>query len=273
MALAKQTGISQSKLSKIETGALIPSTEDLLRLFEVLSNVSSFPEAEAQRLIQLARELRTEYVSWRFGHRRGFGAKQIEIAELERQACLIRVFQVEAVPGLLQIHEYARRIITLANLTRQADLDWATSLRMQRQRILYEPDRRFEFLITEMATMSRFCEPAIAIRQIDRLKLLFDLPNVKIGFIPNQVPLPRAPQNSFVIYDSSTAVSETFTGEISTTDERDIQMYHSVFDEFAAVAEHGEAASVFLDECKRRLLEYRDALRHSTQSELELLER
>jgi transcriptional regulator with XRE-family HTH domain len=50
VALAKQTGISQSKLSKIETGALIFSTEKLLRLFEALSNVSSFPEAEAQRL-------------------------------------------------------------------------------------------------------------------------------------------------------------------------------------------------------------------------------
>lgn len=247
---------------------MIPSTEDLLRLFEVLS----IPESETQKLIQSARELRTEYVSWRFGHRKGFGAKQIEVAELEQQARSIRVFQVEAVPGLLQTHEYARRVITLANLTRQSDLEWSTSLRMQRQRILYEPDRQFEFLITEMAAMSRFCESSIVVRQIDRLRHLSDLPNVKIGFISNRTSLPRAPQNSFVLYDSSTAVLESFTGEISTSDERDVQMYHGVFDEFASVAQFGEAAEMFMDECKQRLREYPTAcLQPATQNELDLI--
>jgi transcriptional regulator with XRE-family HTH domain len=249
VALAKLTGISQSKLSKIETGALIPSTEDLLRIFEVLR----VPQTDVQRMIATARALRTEYVSWRFEHRKGFGAKQIEVAELERQTHSTRDFRVEAVPALLQTHEYAQRVMSLANSTRQTDLEWAISLRMQRQQILYDRNRQFDFLIAEMAAMSRFCEPSIVIRQLDRLKVLSALPNVKMGFIPNRSALPRAPINSFVVFDSSTAILESFTGEISTSDDQDVETYHNIFDEFAKVAVYGTAAELFLDECREYL--------------------
>lgn len=249
--LAKRTEISQSKLSKIETGALIPSTQDLSRLLKALG----VPPPEAERIIQTAQALRTEYVSWRFEHRKGFGAKQIEVAELELQTRTFRSFRVEAIPGLLQTHEYARRVMSLANLTQQTDLEWAVSLRMQRQQILYDPNRQFEFLIAEMGVLSRFCASSVVIRQLDRLKMLADLPNVTLGFIPNRISLPRAPINSFVLYDSAVATLESVTGEVSTSDEQDIEAYHKIFNDFAAVALFGDAAKTFLDECTQYLLE------------------
>ena len=51
LALAKRTKISQSKLSKIETGALIPSTDDLQRIFRALD----LKNPETQRLKERAR--------------------------------------------------------------------------------------------------------------------------------------------------------------------------------------------------------------------------
>jgi transcriptional regulator with XRE-family HTH domain len=268
--LARNAEISQSKLSKIETGALVPSTEDLLRIFKVLET----PRRNAQRLTEWARALRTEFVSWRFGHRKGFGAKQIEVAELDRQAHRIRIFQVAVVPGLLQIPEYARRVMHLANVTQQSDLDSAVGLRIQRQQILYEPGRQFEFLITESAALSRFCEPSIVIRQLNWLRFLFELPNVKIGFISNRMPLPRIPQHGFAVFDSSTAVVETIAGEISTIDERDVEVYNAAFDEFACVAAFGQDAQDFLDECKRLLnsVETR-CVQPDTQDQMHPLER
>jgi transcriptional regulator with XRE-family HTH domain len=255
-ALSKLTGISQSKLSKIETGALIPSTLDLLQILNALDVAQS----DAQRIIQTAQALRTEYVSWRFEHRKGFGAKQIQIAELERQTRALREFRIEAVPGLLQTHEYASNAMSLSNITRQTDLDWAIRLRMQRQEILYDPSRQFEFLIAEMGVLSRFCAPRVVIRQLDRLKVLSGLPNVNIGFIPNRISLPRAPINSFVLFDSSTATLESITGEISTSDEQDIETYHTIFKDFSSVALYGSDAEAFLDECALNLLEIADPL-------------
>ncbi len=249
IVLAKQTRISQSKLSKIETGALVPSTEDLLRIFGVLKP----PRSDAKRLIEWAQALRTEYVSWRFGHRKGFGASQIEVAKIEQRAARIRVFQTALIPGLLQIPPYARHVVTLSNVTQQPDLERAISLRIRRQQILYEPERKFEFLITESAALSRFCDPPVVIQQLDRLRFLFGLPNITIGFISNEAALPRIPLNSFVVVDSSTATVETITGEVSTVDERDISTYNHIFDEFTSLAIFGAEADAFLERCKRML--------------------
>jgi hypothetical protein len=157
------------------------------------------------------------------------------------------------VPGLLQILDYARRVMHLANVAQQPDLEKAVGLRMQRQQILYETGRKFEFLIMESAAISRFCEPSVVIRQLNWLRFLFELPNVKIGFISNRVLLPRIPQNSFAVFDSSAAIVETIAGEVSTTDEHSIELYNATFDEFASVAAFGPDAQDFLDRCKHLL--------------------
>jgi Domain of unknown function (DUF5753) len=83
------------------------------------------------------------------------------------------------------------------------------------------------------------------------VRFLFDVPNVRIGFIPNRATLPRVVQNSFDVYDSSVAVIETLTGEVSTKDEGDIDIFNTTFDELASSAVTGEEAAVFLDECKQ----------------------
>src|SRR5579862_1955984 len=72
VSLARQVGISQSKLSKIETGALIPSTDDLK---SILTHLKAHRSITAG-LVSSARSLRTEFRSWRFGHRHGLAAKQ-----------------------------------------------------------------------------------------------------------------------------------------------------------------------------------------------------
>lgn len=257
VALAAETGISQSKLSKIETGALIPSTQDLFQILTVLDA----PRKDMQRLVKKAQALRTEYASWRFEHRNGLGAKQIRVAELERQSHAIRSFRLEAVPGLLQTHEYARQAMSLANFTGQTDLDHAVSARMRRQEVLYDTNRQFDFLIAEMGVLSRFCAPSVAIRQLDRLKMLAALPNVTIGFIPNRVHLPQPPVNSFVLYDSALATFESLGGEGWTSEEQGIATYRRVFKDFATVALYGEDADAFLDECTRYLLEIESAPR------------
>jgi len=247
--LAKEAGISQSKLSKIETGALVPSTDDLQK---ILPNLGA-SQSTIKRLIELARALRTEFVSWRFEHRQGLAAKQIDVGEMEKQAKCIRVFQNAIIPGLLNIPAYARCVLDFANVSGQSDVDRAVAARIGRQQILYEPERQFEFLITEGAALSRFCDPQIVIQQLDRLSFLFGLPNIKIGFLPNRVVLPQIPVNSFAIFDSNYRVVETLTGEVATVDQEDIAIYLQTFESLASAAIFGAHADPILDEWKKLL--------------------
>lgn len=203
-------------------------------------------------------------MSWRFALRKGLGAKQIEVAQLEQAASRIRVFQIAVIPGLLQIAEYASQVMRLSDVTGQLDLERGISLRVQRQAILYEPGRQFQFLITEAAALSRFCDPGIVVRQLDRLRSLGELPNVTIGVIPNRISLPRIPQLSFQVFDSSTAVVETLSGEFNT---HEVEVYNQVFDDFSSVALVGTDADIFLEWCKQQLRTHDQTPLHESASE------
>ena len=97
-----------------------------------------------------------------------------------------------------------------------ADVDDAVAVRMARQRFLYEPGRRFEFLLAE-SVLGFLLTPADVMRgQLDRLQTVIDAPNIWFGILPFGVPLPIAPQNSFQLYDN-VAIVETIVGETTHT--------------------------------------------------------
>ncbi len=244
VVLARRVGISQSKLSKIETGALIPSTDDL----ESILNHLKAHRSVAARLISSARALRTEFRSWRFGHRHGLAAKQMHIGQIEKKSKLIRVFQPTVIPGLLQIPAYAKSVLAHANITRQKDVDAAVRARMSRQQILYESGHQLEFVICEAAALSRFCDRRVVVEQLNRIRLLFSLDHIKIGFISNNRILPRIPINGFVVLDSDRVVLETLTGEVESTDEHSVKTYSETFEAFTSVAQFGTNADPILDE-------------------------
>jgi len=119
------------------------------------------------------------------------------------------------VPGLLQTAEYARHVlgemVELHDLEVR-DVDAAVATRMQRQQMLYDQSKRFEFLMAEPVLRWLLC-PAGAMRgQLDRLQTVIGLPNVRFGIVPMGVPLRAAPQNSFQLYND-VAIVETFIGE------------------------------------------------------------
>src|SRR6267154_1049440 len=245
--VAMPSGMSQSKLSKIESVILLPTVEDVQNICAVLQ-VPSIQQAE---LLDRLRLIKTEYASWRLGHSKGFASLQLEVAEKERQSSKLRVFQTAVIPGLLQIPRYARRVMELSNVTGQVDLEAAIGARLARQVILYERERRFEFLITESALLSRFCDPEIVLQQLDGLREFLSLRNVSVGLLPNAAVLPRIPQNSFTIYDNNLVVMETFSGGISVRDERDIQGYHEYYQTMQSAAIYAPKTKAFLDCCKQ----------------------
>jgi len=250
--VARRAGMSQSKLSKLETGALLPSPEDIRLICRVLK----VPIRAQEKLLDQLRLVRTEYSSWRVGHSHGYAARQIDVAEREKKARRLLEFQACAVPGLLQVPPYAHRVMALANVTGQTDFDDAVAERVRRQQILYDPSREFVFVITETALLSRFCEPEVMLQQVQFIRAFSKIPHIRIGLVPASARLPNIPQNGFAVYDLDVVVIETFGGMITITDDRDIALYVNLFEQFSGAALYGDATEDFLESCMQQLRQW-----------------
>jgi transcriptional regulator with XRE-family HTH domain len=219
--LAARCGISQSKISKIETGKMLPSAADVERILVALG-VGGERTAD---LMALARLANTEFQSVRASLQRGLHQKQRELAALEADSQHIRFFLPLMITGLLQTPEYARA--SLANFP--GDHPQAIAKRLDRQAALYNQAKRFTFVLTEAAVRWQLCEPRVMAVQMGRLASLSELPNIRLGVIPLDKYVPDGPLNTFTVYDERIATAETFGGIIMMRDPRDVNYHLELF--------------------------------------------
>ena len=74
---------------------------------------------------------------------------------------------------------------------------------MRRQEALYDPARRFEYVLPESALRLRLADdPAMMRAQADRLLSLDTLPNISIAVLPFSVPAARVPRRFRALRDS-----------------------------------------------------------------------
>jgi transcriptional regulator with XRE-family HTH domain len=238
--LAARCGISQSKISKIETGKVLPSATDVERILSALG-VSAERQSE---LVALAKLANTEFQSVRAALQRGLHQKQRELAALEADARHIRFFLPLMITGLLQIPEYARA--SLANFP--GDHPRAIAKRLDRQASLYDAHKRFTFILTEAAVRWQLCKPKVMAVQMGRLASLSELPNLRLGIIPLDTYVPDGPLNTFTVYDERIVTAETFGGVIMMRDPRDVAAHLQLFEFFEHYAVFGSDARALLGE-------------------------
>jgi Domain of unknown function (DUF5753) len=152
----------------------VPSLEDV-RAWAAACQATS---DELQQLALMVRQLATEATTWPILHRLGLAERQREISELESLATTVQIFQPTMVPGLLQVADYARRVTAHGNPSSQTDLAQAVARRLERQTILYDQSKQFEFILTENATRWRPGPPELMRAQLDRLISVSSMPNV-----------------------------------------------------------------------------------------------
>jgi transcriptional regulator with XRE-family HTH domain len=230
--LARRCGISQSKVSRIETGRLLPSVVDVEQMLTALE-----VDDETRRgLVALARVANAEYQDVRASVRRGLHHRQRELSALEANATLMRHFLPTLVTGLLQIPEYMRAAMSTPVEPAAGDVGKAIVLKLERQAILYDKTKTFEFLLTESAIRWQLCEPSIMAVQIDRLVSLSQQSNIRIGVLPLSTQVHHGAFHTFVIYDRHLVTIELFTGRLVLRDPKDIDYYCALFDFFVAHA-------------------------------------
>ncbi|MGH8896530.1 MAG: helix-turn-helix domain-containing protein [Egibacteraceae bacterium] len=229
--LARQLGPgwSQSKVSRIELAQQAAAVPDV-RAWAVACGVS--PDAVGE-LTAAAEEALIEARDWRRELAGGFAAKQAAVGELETSARHIRSFQAFVVPGLLQTADYARQVFGVAHPSGGRDLAAAAAARVARQQILYDQDRRFDFVITESVLWWRTGLRETLAAQLGHIAALSTLPNVTVTVIPLDAPAP-ALYRSFDVFDERLATVETPTRELHVHDADEVAFFVDLFARLAA---------------------------------------
>jgi transcriptional regulator with XRE-family HTH domain len=230
-ALGDQIGVSQSTISRFETGRMLPSVAIVRRMLEVLA----VPHDEAAEIEDLARTLATEFNSWRVVMRKSFADHQADYAAREAAATRISCYESAVLPGLLQLPDYTRHVLSRVGVPVDTGPE-AIAARMQRQTILYEPARHFDFFITEAALRAQVCPPDVLRAQWDRLLIAGSMENVSVRVLPTAAQREVVAFNSFTMFDDDLVVVETQTAETVVRDADDIAVYASVGAELDRVA-------------------------------------
>lgn len=241
--LAARLGWLNSKVSKIERGKQTPTDDDVI----AWTQATEAPSERAEELRDQLRDLRIEQIAWRRQVREGHRRRQEEDQRSEADASVIRALDTAAVPGLLQTPEYARWIFrSQAELLQVPadDIEESVRARMERQRVLYEPDKTIEILMLDSVLTHPVCPPAALAGQIDRLTTVVGLPNVRFGIIP-AVRLPHVPWHGFWIVDDTVYI-ELVSEEIRVKDPDQVAIYRRMLDALWTVAVEGDDARALL---------------------------
>jgi transcriptional regulator with XRE-family HTH domain len=240
--LADRLRISQSKVSKIETGRMTPSASDV----RTIAGALDAPPAAVEELAEQAESLADRTRRWRATPRPGARPQQ-RIVELEAAARTIRTFQAGIVPALLQTADYTRGILAQGRPD-DGDPEAAAVIarRVSRQAVLFDTSKQFEFVMWEAALRQRLCGAQVMAAQLDRLISLSSLPNVEIGILSFDVELEFAPLNGFVIFDERAAVVDAGPSELLLRDPDDVRFYAQAFASYRRVASFAESASALL---------------------------
>ncbi len=235
--------MSAGKLSKIENGRTLPTVQDV----DLVLSALGVSEEVKEEFLAAARTAVTEATAWRLMRRMGPWKHQSTIKAIEANTTLLRLFQGQLVPGLLQTPEYATAVFSLPPELPEETKTRTVAARIARQSTLYEEGRSFHFVVCEHVLRWLVCEPFVMAVQLDRLVSLSRLPNVSIGIIPATGRMPDFPMNCFSIHDARLVLIETFHSEITTRDPKDVATYVDVFERFSAVALYGDAMRILTE--------------------------
>lgn len=249
MEAGRRAGMGQSKISKIERGALLPSIADV----EELCRVYKLHEETRNELLALISGLREEAKA-RIVLARGASTMQRRIGQLEDSATLFRSFQPTMVFGLLQTPAYMQ--VVFSRRVEPVEAAKTAKARESRQRVLSNRGKQFVMVMTEGALRWQAGSPDIMVEQIEAIiEAATSFPNVRIGFIPWTTPVRVFPLHGFHIYDEDAVGFGSAMAAATVTGASDIATF---VDLFAAIEEVAVFGGEAVEHFERIAQEYRD---------------
>jgi len=188
---------SESKISRMELGRVALKERDVLDLL-TLYGVHDVQERDA--LVARVREANAP----------GWWSSYSDVTPnwfqrylgLEATATLIRTYEVQFVPGLLQTEDYARAVVPLGpGAAHQDQIARRVRLRLERQQLLTRPDPPKLWAVVDEAALRRpVGGPRVMRDQLEALiTIVTKMPNVRLQVLPLAAGGHAASGGSFTI--------------------------------------------------------------------------
>jgi transcriptional regulator with XRE-family HTH domain len=253
--VAEHMDCSASKISRLETGQTGSSPHDvreILTLYRV-------GEPELSELIEVAKETRQR--GW---WQQQNGALTSAFVAFEQAASVIRSYEAQCVPGLLQTEEYARNLLrqgvepaprSAAESDNQAHLGLESRIqvRMGRRTLLTQDDPvRFWCVIDEAALLRPVGSHAVMRQQIRHLASMSTRDNVTLQVLPLAVGAHPGMDGSFVVLgfphdsDPDTVYVTMATGGVFQEKPDELSRYHGIFARLTQLALSHEQSTALL---------------------------
>lgn len=242
---------SHAKISRLELGRVgfkERDVADLLTLYGVAD------EAEREDYLALARQASNP------GWWNRYGDVLPQWFEthigLEEAASLIRTYEVQFIPGLLQTEEYARAVTRLGHPNAQSrEVERRVELRMTRQKLLNGPDAPRLWAVLDEAALRRPPGDRDAMRaQLEHLVKIAEQPNVTLQVAPFSVGGLAAAGGPVTILRfmerdlPDIVYLEQLTSALYMDKQEDVETYLAVMDRLCAESATPERTVQFLKE-------------------------
>jgi transcriptional regulator with XRE-family HTH domain len=231
---------SESKISRMELGRVSFKERDVA---DLLTLYGVDDPAQRNALIALAREANTP----------GWWHRYVDVLPnwfqsyvgLEAAATLVRSYEMQFIPGLLQTEDYARAVILLGHgAASPAEIESRVRLRMTRQNVVTRPDpARLWAVIDESALRRPIGGPEVMRAQIEALQQMTQLPHVRLQIIPFSAGGHAAAGGPFTILRfpdrdlPDVVYVEQLTSALYLDKREDVDDYAAAFDRVSIEAE------------------------------------
>lgn len=264
-ALREQAGVSReaagdlvrgsvAKISRMELGRVRVKERDIADLLTLYGKTDP---GERDQLLDLAQR----------ANQRGWWHRYADVLPgwfetylgLEQASSLIRTYECQFVPGLLQTPDYARAVIRLGHSDAK-EVERRVELRQRRQQVLGGPTAPTIWAVVDEAALRRpLTNPDLARAQLTHLVELAQRPNINIQIAPFARGGHPAAGGSFTILRfaeptlSDVVYIEQLTSALYLERRADIDHYLMVMDRLCAQTEPPDRTPDILETLRRQI--------------------
>lgn len=227
--VAKELGWQPSKITRIERGDQGLSQADLVKLLDLYEVTDQGARVALSQLLRDARER-----GWWADYRDVFG--QGTLPDFEAEASVIRTFEAQVVPGLLQTPDYIKAIFRAGPVQPGHVVERHVKARLERQRILdgHNPTK-LHAIVDEGALRRMVGGPGVMREQLQHLVNMAARHNIDIRVVPFSVGAHLALAGSFIILgfpdplDSPVVFAESVTSNLFVEESHQLEHCHDVW--------------------------------------------
>jgi transcriptional regulator with XRE-family HTH domain len=246
---------SEWKIHRLENGQVGFKERDLVDLLDLYGVTDP---VEVASLITLARE--ANQPGWWQHYGDVLASWFRAYVDLESAATLIRAYEGQLVPGLLQTEDYVRSVIRGAMEDTREEIEHRVALRMARQTLLERPDAPRLWVVLDEAALRRpVGGPKVMRAQLERLIKATEMPNVTLQVIRMRDGAHPAMVGSFSILRFADAdlpdvvYVEHLTNALYLDRREDVEQYLHVMEAVSVRGQPPSRTAEILDEIVREV--------------------